>query len=185
MQTKLMACFLNGSTSFLVYGLSQLLSQWTWVTLRRGTHKTPRSLRPFPLFLIQQFFVLPFTFGTFLLSQSSVGQQRARSRDIGPPSSRKLLSSLPHGPVSGLTGWRLFMSRGLSGHSLFFMLIRALWSCFFFFFCRWENNRLVSGSFFFLHWFYLDSSSFAFFRWWDDERERHGTVKLLERTNFL
>lgn len=69
------------------------------MTLRRGTHKTPRSLRPFPLFLIQQFFVLHFTFGTFLLSQSSVSQQRATSRNIWPSQSRKLLSSLPHGPV--------------------------------------------------------------------------------------
>lgn len=45
-----------------------LLYQWTWVTLGSGTHKTPRSLKPFPLFLISQFCPPFYIWDLFTLS---------------------------------------------------------------------------------------------------------------------
>lgn len=117
-----------------------LLYQWTWVTLRRGTHKTPRSLRPFAPFLIHKclfclFFVLHFTFGTFLLYQSSIDQQRStQAGDICPPSVQKVHSSL-------LMDLRLDLQ---AAAYLCFTFSRAVWAIFhihpgsdffFFFFC--------------------------------------------------
>lgn len=94
---------------------------------------------------------------------------------------------------SGLTGWCLFMrfifkSRS-SVHSLFFMFIRALWS-FFFFFCRWENNKdLLQDLFFYFLVLSLESSSCAFFFFlvWRWERQSTVMLKLLDRcyTDFL
>lgn len=121
-----------------------LLYQWTWVTLRRGTHKTPRSLRPFAPFLIHKclfclFFVLHFTFGTFLLYQSSIDQQRStQAGDICPPSVQKVHSSL-------LMDLRLDLQ---AAAYLCFTFSRAVWaifhihpgSDFFFFALRVYNN---------------------------------------------
>lgn len=94
----------------------QLLYQWTWVTLRRGTHKTPRSLRPVRSLSDPQVFIL-FMFLSSLLhsgpfysiSLQSTNKRSTQAGDICPPSVQKASVFSAHGPASGLTGCRVFM----------------------------------------------------------------------------
>ncbi len=136
MWTKCMPCvFLNGFSLFFVPSLFQLLYQWTWVTLGSGIHKTPRSLKPFPLFLISQFcppFYIWDLFTLISLLSANKDPQAGRFGHISPESFSFLcLSDLR----SGLTGWHLFIryifKSRLSGHSPF-SCSSGLWSLFFF-----------------------------------------------------
>lgn len=145
------------------------------MTLRSGAHKTPRSLRPFPLSLIQQGFCFCPSFYIWDLFTLSVFCLPTKSDQLGCLATLVQKASL----VSASWTCGLDLQADVYLCVSFSRAGRVAIPCFscssglsdLFFFCRWENNKDLLQDLFFLllgFEFRIFFMCFFFFFWCGD-----------------